>query len=254
MADSSAEPPKQPPAPQPLGEVGTNQQLPPNPLNDRRRRFAEMVSGPVEPIGPPPPPPTGFVDDRKVHVVRSVNASNPQPIEIGAVNVEAGKPELGTPALTENVSRARTVVGRAVLLNFQTLQFAGITLLAAIDDAIDKLKQPRHNDDDTHNFIDELEELKRRVKEFLSVASAFVANNGEEKPVAEARRSFTNVALDIWEKRHLQIADWTMLTSAATILSLTGPVPAIVAGTVLGGSKVADVLKAFFEAFKSDKS
>jgi hypothetical protein len=250
MADDPAEPPKSPLAPQPLGDVGTNQQVLQNPLDDRRRRFAEMVSGTVEP--PLPLRAEAGFSDGKVRVVELVTAENAQPISLEPVNLEVKMPDLGTPALTD-VSRASTAIGRAVLLNSQTLQLVAMTFRAALDDAIEQLKEKRLNEDDAHARIDELEDLKRRVETFLGVASAFTADKGDEKAVVAARFSFMGGLRNIWEKRHLQIADWTMITSGATILCLTGPVPAIIMGTVVGGPRVAEVLKAFFESLKGSK-
>jgi hypothetical protein len=142
----------------------------------------------------------GF-SDGKVRIVELVTAENAQPISLEPVNLEVGKPELGTPTLTENVPRARTVIGRAVLLNFQTLQLVAMTFHAALDDAIEQLKEKRLNDDDAHARIDELEDLKRRVETFLGVASAFAADKGDEKAVVAARFSFMDGLRNIWEKR-----------------------------------------------------
>jgi hypothetical protein len=177
-----------------------------------------MVSGTVEP--PLPLRAEAGFSDGKVRVVELVTAENAQPISLEPVNLEVKMPDLGTPALTE-VSRASTAVGRAVLLNSQTLQLVAMTFRAALDDAIEQLKEKRLND--AHARIDELEDLKRRVETFLGVASAFTADKGDEKAVVAARFSFMDGFRNIWEKRHLQIADWTLITSGATILCLTGP-------------------------------
>ena len=93
MADDPAEPPKSPPAPQPPGDVDTNQQVLQNPLDDRRRRFAEMVSGAVEP--PLPLRAEAGFSDGKVRIVELVTAENAPPISLEPVNLEVEKPELG---------------------------------------------------------------------------------------------------------------------------------------------------------------
>lgn len=139
---------------------------------------------------------------------------------------------------------ARSEIGKAVLQNIDAIELAGLSFLALIKERLEALKQERLNTDEANQQIADLDDLKRRVEEFLGAATQFKADEALERTVVAARFSLANGLNNIWEKRHLQIADVGLFGIAVLICQMADPLSVAVAGTVVGGKTVADAIKA----------
>ena len=62
--------------------------------------------------------------------------------------------------------------------------------------------------------------------------------------------SFGDGVKDIWDKRHLQMADVGLLGMAAGICHIVDPLSVVIAGAIVGGKTVVDAIKAAAELAK----
>jgi hypothetical protein len=167
--------------------------------------------------------------------VTSVIVRQEEPRDHPPSTMHSGQPP--TTVSSGRAVRAKTSVGQAVLDNDFGIALAGVTLLASLDARIADLKEKRANSDEAHALVAELEDLRGRVELFLAAAEEFSKRSGEEDKVVTAKLSFLDGMKDIWAHRHLQIA--------------ADPTSAIIAGTIVGGKKVVDALKAAAELAKA---
>jgi hypothetical protein len=116
---------------------------------------------------------------------------------------------------------------------------------------LDELCNARGNTDEHHQQITRYEDLKQKVEDFLAKAANYAVTKVDEPSVVKASASLLDGVKRIWAERHLHIADIGLLGTAAMVCRFTGPLPTVVAGTIVGGDKVADALKAAVELAKS---
>ena len=147
----------------------------------------------------------------------------------------------GTPGAASSFG----TVGEAILANAEALETASWSVLALVTARLDDLREGRPNSDEAQQLIAAYETLRRSLETFLSRVSAFIEGAaGAEPAVVSARLSFVDGLKEIWAQRHLQIADVGLLGAAVSICYLSGPVPTVVAGAIVGGSKAVDAIKA----------
>jgi hypothetical protein len=141
--------------------------------------------------------------------------------------------------------RAQSTVGRAVLQRIGDIEWIGWSFVALLEGRIAVLKEQRLNSDEATKDIEDLEDLKRRVEEFLAAASQFARNKAPEQPVEKTHVSLADGLKNVWDQRHLAIGDWGLLALGAWLLHMTDPLSVLAAGTVVGGPKFSDAIKAW---------
>ncbi len=120
-----------------------------------------------------------------------------------------------------------------------------------LDERLAVLRSSRINSD--HQLIADYEDLKARVERFLAAAEGFAVAKVEEAAVVKSNTSLTEGLKHIWSERHLQMADVGLLGVATLICQLADPLSVVVAGSIVGGKKVVDAIKAAAELAKANK-
>jgi hypothetical protein len=145
----------------------------------------------------------------------------------------------------------QTAVGRAVLRNSAEIDLIGASFLLLIDCRLDALHHERSNSDEAHEAIASLEDLKVKVKAFLSAASQFVAEETEEALVVESTNSFAGGIANWWSERNVSICDasWGMAlfgigVGICFLAGASGPLAVVIPGAMVGGKPVVEVIKA----------
>jgi hypothetical protein len=233
MTDDTTQPPPRPPQrgrEMPLIDT-QNQEAANQVVRAAARRYADHVAATSGTTFVPPPllqptPPPGSVD-------------------LSAVGITVGSPVIETPGLQE-IPRpvVRTVVGKAVVLNFADIELLGWAFVGLLHERIETLKAALPNSDEAKAQIEELEDLKRRVEAFLNSASQFVTDKADEQAVVTTHLSFVDGLKNIWTRRHLQIADMTLFGIGVAICQMAAPMSVAVSGALVGGKTVVDAIKA----------
>jgi len=160
----------------------------------------------------------------------------------------ASQPELSRP------SKARSVIGQAVMQNEVTIELIGTALLAFLDDKLTNLQTELPNSDeaqaDRNKEISDCSNLRNSVQRFLDAAAQFAKNLSHEPIVVDTTTSFANGLGNWWTKRHVEICDKTfdigLFSLGASVCVLAGAgglLAAIIPGVLVGGQPIVDTLK-----------
>lgn len=149
--------------------------------------------------------------------------------------------EPDTARIDGHTPHQRTIIVRAVLSNQVHVQIAAAALLSAIELKIEVLRTSGSNSE-----IDEFDDLKRRVEEFLAANS-----KRDEAPIADATLSIADGLRRFWTEKHVSICektlDMTLFGAGLAFCGIAGvlAVPtALTVGAIVGGKNVVEAIKA----------
>lgn len=170
-----------------------------------------------------------------------------------AIGEGAAKGARTARAPTSPRRRARTTIGKAVLTNRAAIDLIAASFLVLIDERLESIRAGRSNSEEADAARDQLEDLKRRVEEFLGATSIFATTKKtKEEFVVKTTTSFATGIGNWWSKRHVQICDRSfemgLFGIGVTICLLAGTggiLAAAIPGAMVGGKPIVDVIKAY---------
>jgi phage baseplate assembly protein W len=142
------------------------------------------------------------------------------------------------------ITRASTVIGRAVLQNGELIELAGVSFLLLVEDRLETLRQARLNTEEAQAAIEGYEDLKRKVEEFLAQATQFKAGQTNEQELVSTKTSFADALSNWWTKRHVEALDVGLFGVALIMCQLADPLSVLVSGVLVGGKSVVETFKA----------
>jgi hypothetical protein len=173
--------------------------------------------------------------------------SNAVMATLGTVEPIAPLPE-GAPGTGKRA--AKTEIGTAVLLNSTSIVASTAGLWLQIEEKLASLREQRWNSPERQALRDEAialyEDLKNKTEALLEGVSKFSTEESDENALVEATTPFTRTFSSWWDERNKEVFDMALFLSGLGIcasLGATGVIPAAICGVLVGGKRIADVIK-----------